>query len=208
MMEQNVQTLITWTHGAHPAWLQYHGPAHDAREYQRRGGTQLHILPPPPPPPLTDPLLPSPPPPPPELLHPHFMPTLRRSPSTLGGSCPADASSYRTRKSRARPRHLRHSRSASSTRRTKHASKRARALRSITASSAPRYSRRPFTRNSPYSLPKDCPELHVPGLCDGSTTATQSSSMARCAYLRVYDTSLDFLSADAGLIDNVSDPRP
>ena len=132
---------------AHPAWLQYHGPAHDAREYPRRGGTQLHILPPPPPPPLTDLLLPPPPPPPPpELLHPHFMPTL-----TLGGSCLDDASSYCTRKSGARPRHLRsgvhqrHSRSASPTRRTKHASKRARTLRSVTASSAPRYSRRPFT---------------------------------------------------------------
>ena len=86
MMEQNVQTLITWTHGAHPAWLQYHGPARDAREYPRRGGTQLHILPPPPPPPLTDPLLPPPPPPPPpELLHPQLCPHYdTRPPARLG----------------------------------------------------------------------------------------------------------------------------
>ena len=26
MMEQNVQTFITWTHGVQPTWLQYHGP--------------------------------------------------------------------------------------------------------------------------------------------------------------------------------------
>ena len=114
-MEQDVQTLITWTHGTHPAWLQYHGPAHDAREHPRCGGTQLRILPPPPPPPLNDLLLPpDQPPPPPEL-----------------------------------PRHLRsvffNLRSASSTRSMKHASKRARTLRSVTASSAPRYPRRPLT---------------------------------------------------------------
>ena len=30
MMEQNVQTFIAWTHGAHPTWLQYH----DAREFR------------------------------------------------------------------------------------------------------------------------------------------------------------------------------
>ena len=30
MMEQNVQTFITWTHGVQPTWLQYHGPSlHD-----------------------------------------------------------------------------------------------------------------------------------------------------------------------------------
>ena len=124
MMEQNVQTLITCTNGAHSAC---HGPAHDAHKYQRRGGTQLHLLPPPPPPPLADLLLPPPPrPPPPELLHPRFMPTLRRSPSTPSGSDPAHEASCRTRTSGAHPRRLRRSRSAPSTRRKKkHSSKRA-----------------------------------------------------------------------------------
>ena len=26
MLEQDVQTYITWTHGAQPTWLQFHGP--------------------------------------------------------------------------------------------------------------------------------------------------------------------------------------
>ena len=26
MLEQDVQTFITWTHGAQPTWLQFHGP--------------------------------------------------------------------------------------------------------------------------------------------------------------------------------------
>ena len=65
----------------------------------------------------------------------------------------------------------------------------------------------PRAEHLPYSLPKGRPELRVPGLFDASTIATQSSPTARCACLRVYDANLDIITADAGLIANVSDPR-
>ena len=92
-----MQTYITWTHGAQPTWLQFHGP-----------GTLLDrpvrwTASPPPPPrfPILLPPPPPPPPPPPVILHPQFMPSLRASssPSPRGQSCPATVKSQRTRRS-------------------------------------------------------------------------------------------------------------
>ena len=97
MLEQDVQTYITWTHGAQPTWLQFHGP-----------GTLLDrpvrwTASPPTPPrfPLLLPPPPPPPPPPPVILHPQFMPSLRASsgPSPRGQSCPATVKSQSTRRS-------------------------------------------------------------------------------------------------------------
>ena len=75
MSEQDVQTYITWTHGAQPTWLQFHGP-----------GTLLdrpirQTTSPPTPPwfPILLPPPPPPPPPPPVILHPQFMPSVRAS---------------------------------------------------------------------------------------------------------------------------------
>ena len=56
MLEQNVQTFITWTHGAQPTWLQYHGPNYQAGTLLDR--TFRLTAPPPPPPQLL--LLPPP----------------------------------------------------------------------------------------------------------------------------------------------------
>ena len=96
MSEQDVQTYITWTHGAQPTWLQFHGP-----------GTLLDrpvrwTASPPPPPrfPILLPPPPPPPPPPPVILHPQFMPSVRASssPSPRGQSCPATVRSQRARR--------------------------------------------------------------------------------------------------------------
>ena len=42
MMEQNVQTFITWTHGVRPTWLQYHGPSLHHCELGVPG--EIHLL--------------------------------------------------------------------------------------------------------------------------------------------------------------------
>ena len=97
MLEQDVQTYITWTHGAQPTWLQFHGPGTLLDRPVRLTASpptppRFPILLPPPPPP---------PPPPPVILHPQFMPSLRASssPSPRGQSCPATMKSQRTRRS-------------------------------------------------------------------------------------------------------------
>ena len=98
MSEQDVQTYITWTHGAQPTWLQFHGPG------TLLGRPVRWTASPPPPPrfPILLPPPPPPPPPPPVILHPQFMPSLRASlsPSPRGQSCPATVKSQRTRCSR------------------------------------------------------------------------------------------------------------
>ena len=97
MLEQDVQTFITWTHGAQPTWLQFHGPGTLLDRPARLTASpptppRFPILLPPPPPP---------PPPPPVILHPQFMPSLRASssPSPRGQSCPATMKSQRARRS-------------------------------------------------------------------------------------------------------------
>ena len=94
MSEQVVQTYITWTHGAQPTWLQFHGPGALLDRPIRQTTS-------PPPPPSFPLLLPPPPPPPPVILHPQFMPSVR-SPSfsaPRGQSYPATSKSQRTRRS-------------------------------------------------------------------------------------------------------------
>ena len=66
MSEQVVQTYITWTHGAQPTWLQFHGPG----ALLDRPIRQTTSPPPPPSFPLRFPPPPPPPPPPPVILHP------------------------------------------------------------------------------------------------------------------------------------------
>ena len=128
-----MQTFITWTHGAQPTWLQYHGPNYLAGTLLDR---PFRLTAPPPPPPqlLLLPPPPPPPPPPPMILHPQFIPSLRASstPSPRGQSCPATMVSERTRRSVCRADDLRSlTRSPKRTR--------------TTSTSAERYSRRPFT---------------------------------------------------------------
>ena len=97
MSEQDVQTYITWTHGAQPTWLQFHGPG----TLLDRPIRQTASPPPPPRFPILLPPPPPPPPPPPVILHPQFMPSARASsnPSPRGQSCPATSKSQRTRRS-------------------------------------------------------------------------------------------------------------
>ena len=129
MLEQNVQTLITWTHGAQPTWSQYHGPNYHAGTLFDRTFRLTALLPPPPPPP----------PPPPMTLRPQSTPSLRTSstPSPQGQSCPATMVSQRTRRTVCRADHS-HAGDLRSLTRTP---KRTR----TTTTSAERYSRRPFT---------------------------------------------------------------
>ena len=135
MSEQVVQTYITWTHGAQPTWLQFHGPG----ALLDRPIRQTTSPPPPPSFPLLLPPPPPPPPPPPVILHPQFMPSVR-SPSISaprGQSCPTSSKSQRTRRSIYSTDHSRDEEPRSPGRSSK---------RSRTASaSAPRRSRRPFT---------------------------------------------------------------
>ena len=85
-----------------------------------------------------------PPPPPPEILHSQFVPTIRIAPTSFprGESCPVTTSSNRTRQSAHGAGHLHagdhqhHSRSPSSTRGSKYTRKRARTVKSVTASVA------------------------------------------------------------------------
>ena len=134
MSEQVVQTYITWTHGAQPTWLQFHGPG----ALLDRPIRQTTSPPPPPSFPLLLPPPPPPPPPPPVILHPQFMPSVR-SPSISaprGQSCPATSKSQRTRRSIYSTDNSRDEELRSPGRSSK---------RSRTASaSAPRRSRRPF----------------------------------------------------------------
>ena len=135
MSEQVVQTYITWTHGAQPTWLQFHGPGALLDRPIR-----LTTSPPPPPSlPLLLPPPPPPPPPPPVILHPQFMPSVR-SPmisAPRGQSCPASSKSQRTRRSIY---------SSDPSRDEEPHSPGPSSKRSRTASaSAPRRSRRPFT---------------------------------------------------------------
>ena len=109
MMEQNVQTFITWTHGLQPTWLQYHGPSLHNRELRAQGEIPIRIpAPPPPPPPHFVLPTPPPPPPPPEIFHSQFVPTTRISPtsSPRSESCPGATSSDRTRQSARSTGHL------------------------------------------------------------------------------------------------------
>ena len=139
MMEQNIQTFITWTHGAQPTWLQYHGPSlHD-----HPPGVQAERLlrvpaPPPPPPQLVLPPPPPPPPPPPEIFHPQFVPSIRTSPTSSfrGQSCPAPTSSERTRQSGRSTDQL----SADDLRSLTRTQKRTRTLKGAVSSTAEHYS--------------------------------------------------------------------
>ena len=142
MMEQNVQTFITWTHGVQPTWLQYHGPSlHD-----RALGVQAE-RPTPPPPQFVLPPPPPPRPPPPEIFHSQFVPTIRTSPAspTSSESCPATTSSDRARQSA----HSADQLSADDLQRRAHTQKRARTLKGAVSSAADHYSRRPFTVFTP-----------------------------------------------------------
>ena len=135
MSEQDVQTYITWTHGAQPTWLQFHGPG----TLLDRPIRQTASPPPPPRFPILLPPPPPPPPPPPVILHPQFMPSVRASsnPSPRGQSCPATSKSQRARRSIYSTDQSRDDDLRSPGRSSK---------RSRTASaSAPRRSRRPFT---------------------------------------------------------------
>ena len=135
MLEQDVQTFITWTHGAQPTWLQFHGPGTLLDRPIR-----LTALPPTPPRfPILLPPPPPPPPPPPVILHPQFMPSLQASssPSPRGQSCPATMRSQRTRRSVRSADHFRDDDLRSLTRSPKRS-------RTATAS-VMRRSRRPFT---------------------------------------------------------------
>ena len=89
MLEQNVQTFITWTHGAQPTWLQYHGPNYPAGTLLDRP-FRLTASPPPPPQFLLLPPPPPPPPPPPMIIiHsscPHCEPPLPPLPLLLEDS--------------------------------------------------------------------------------------------------------------------------
>ena len=150
MMEQNVQTFITWTHGVQPTWLQYHGPSLHNRELRAQGEMPIRIPAPPPPPPQFVLPPPPPPPPPPEIFHSQFVPTMRTSPtsptsSPRGESCPVTTSSDRTRQS---VRSIGHLRAGDPQHRTR-AHKRARTVKSVASSVAERYSRRPFTMFTP-----------------------------------------------------------
>ena len=135
------------------------------------------------------------------------MPTLTRSPSTIGGSRLDDESSCRTITSGARPRrlrsgvHQRRSRSASSTRRTKHASKRAsfaKCYHTISAALVAQTIHHIHCQKIDPSYAFQVYSMQALLPCYPLKTA-------KCACLRVYDTNLDI--ADAGLIANVSDPR-
>ena len=135
MLEQDVQTFITWTHGAQPTWLQFHGPGTLLDRPVRLTASpptppRFPILLPPPPPP---------PPPPPVILHPQFMPSLRASssPSPRKQSCPATMKSQRTRRSVRSADQVRDDDLRSLTR----SPKRSR----TTSASVMRRSRRPFT---------------------------------------------------------------
>ena len=129
-----MQTYITWTHGAQPTGLQFHGPGTSLdRPVQWTASPPppprfLILLPPPPPPP----------PPPPVILHPQFMPSLRASssPSPRGQSCPATVKSQRARRSPC---------STDQSRDDDLRSLRRSPKRSRTASASARRSRRPFT---------------------------------------------------------------
>ena len=130
-LEQDVQTFITWTHGAQPTWLQFHGPDRPVRlTASPPTPPRFPILLPPPPPP---------PPPPPVILHPQFMPSLRASssPSPRGQSCPATMKSQRARRSVRSADQFRDDDLRSLTR----SPKRSR----TTSASVMRRSRRPFT---------------------------------------------------------------
>ena len=135
MLEQDVQTFITWTHGAQPTWLQFHGPGTLLDRPVR-----LTASPPTPPRfPILLPPPPSPPPPPPVILHPQSMPSLRASssPSPRGQSCPATMRSQRARRSVRSADQFRDDDLRSLTR----SPKRSR----TTSASVMRRSRRPFT---------------------------------------------------------------
>ena len=140
MMEQNVQTFITWTRGVQPTWLQYHGPSlHDhlpgvqcGRRYHRHLHHML-VLPPPPPPP----------PPPPEILQ--FLPSLRTSPTSSPRGQSATMTSERTRRSGRSADQL----SADDLRSFTRTPKRTRTLKGAASTTAEHYSRRPFTVFTP-----------------------------------------------------------
>ena len=210
MTEQNVQTFITWTHGAHPAWLQYHGPAHDARELQTQCEVPIRIPASPPPPPHVV-LLPPPPPPPPQAAgdtsfsvyayttnFTDIIPTWRIMPGfhifqphkTISTKC-WTSSCRRSSTSLAesilyawiqiRPQ-------ASSNRERYHS-----AGRHVTP-----------TGHSPCSLPNNRLVLHSPELCDASITATLSCTAAGSAFLLAHDASWGTFIADVHVINGSS----
>ena len=147
MMEQNVQTFITWTHGV--TWLQYHGPSLHNRELRAQGEMPIRVPAPPPPPPPQF-VLPPPPPPPPKIFHSQFVPTIQTSPTSptsffRGESCPVTTSSDRTRQSVRSTGHVRAGDHQHHTR----THKRARTVKSVASSVAERYSRQLFTVFTP-----------------------------------------------------------
>ena len=148
MMEQNVQTFITWTHGVQPTWLQYHGPSlHDHPPGVQAERPIRVPAPPPLPPQFVLPPPPPLPPPPLEIFHSQFVPTIRTSPtsSPRGESCPATTSSDRTRQSA----HSADQLSADNLQSRARTQKRARTLKGAVSSAAEHYSRRPFTVFTP-----------------------------------------------------------
>ena len=173
MMEQNVQTFITWTHGAQPTWLQYHGPSlHDHPPGVQAERPIRVPAPPPPPPQFVLPPPPPPPPPPPETFHSQFVPTIRTSPtsSPRGESCPATTSSDRTRQSA----HSADQLSADNLQSRTRTQKRARTLKGAVSI---------LDDPSPCSLPNDRLVLHGPELQDANITAMPFYTMAGSVFL-------------------------
>ena len=135
MMEQNVQTFKTWTHGVQPTWLQYHGPSlHDhppGVQAERRMRVPV-------------------PPPPPELA----LPPPRRRRSSTHSFCPQYVRTSPTSSPEDSCPARRSGRSADQLtaddlRSLTRTQKRTRTLKGAVSSTAVHYSRRPFTVFTP-----------------------------------------------------------
>ena len=133
MMEQNVQTFITWTHGVRPTWLQYHGPSLHHCELgvpgeihllRRRRSSTLSLC-------LQ------------YELPPHHFPEV--NPARL----PHPPTAEGNQRAALAIDHQHRARGLSSTRQSKCTRKRDRTVKSVTSSVAERYSRRPFTVFTP-----------------------------------------------------------
>ena len=181
MSEQDVQTYITWTHGAQPTWLQFHGPG----TLLDRPIWQTTSPPPPPRFPILLPPPPPPPPPPPVILHPQFMPSVRTTSNSAprGQSCPATSKSQRARRSIYSSDHSRDDDPRSPGPSSK---------RSRTASaSAPRRSRRPFTVfPSKRAIVHRCPHRQI-----ASTTVMPFYVMVGNVFLHVLVDDQDIIIA-------------
>ena len=147
MMEQNVQTFITWTPGVQPTWLQYHGPSLHDRALGVQAERPIRVpAPPPPPPQFVLPPPSPPPPPPPEIFHSQFVPAIRTSPTSSPGVNPARLLHPLTAQDNQRTALTNSAQTIFSTARTQ---KRARTLKGAVSSAADHYSRRPFTVFTP-----------------------------------------------------------